>query len=54
MNASAFPPWYSNIASALPYPFKKCDRLGIISSVLQYWACVLSNIVADNACFHAD
>jgi hypothetical protein len=53
MNASAFPPWYSSIATAFPYPLEKCDRIGILSSVLQYWACALSNIVADNACFHA-
>jgi hypothetical protein len=53
MNASAFPPWYSSIATALPYSFEKCDRIGILSYVLQYWACALSNIVADNAWFHA-
>jgi hypothetical protein len=53
MNASAFPPWLSSIATALPYPFENFDRIGILSSVVQYWACVLSKMVSDSACFHA-
>jgi hypothetical protein len=54
MNASACPPLYSSsIATAFPYPLEDFNRIGILSSVLQYCACTLSNMVADSACFHA-